>query len=392
MQEGQNIQLPYLSPLFQQALHLLGVSVDQQEDILAAVKANNGSCQGIGLVPPSLQNVFVVAADVTWEDHIRMQAAAQRWVDNSISKTINMPNEATVDDVEAAYLLAWKLGCKGITIYRQGSRDLEVLSTQVETLVAELNEELEGTVSAVAQLVPSSGWPMLRPMPHPEDINQHGLACRVFPVETFYGTVQAYITERADHPGRPWDIRLQLGKGGNDTNANVEGLGRTLSVALRSGVAVDALVDQLVDIGGHSSIGFGPSKVRSIPDGIGKLLRRLYMEGLRENLLFGGGVKQPAPSPAFDETVEAYSIPAVTEQISVSTFSYGSVPTTVQHGQVQMLVPTAVDYSVMQATHTIQVDPTMLCPMCHNATLVMESGCRHCEVRLGGCGLYSGCD
>ena len=112
----------------------------------------------------------------------------------------------------------------------------------------------------------------------------------------------------------------------------------------------------------------------------------------RENLLFGGGLKQPAPSPAFDETVESYSIPAVTEQISVSTFSYGSVPTVVQHGQTQMLVPTAVDYSVMQATHTIRVDPTMLCPMCHNATLVMESGCRHCAIQLGGCGAYSGCD
>ena len=406
MQEGQNIRLDYLSPLFQEALVRFGVFEADQAEILAAVKANNGSCQGIELVPAELRRIFVVAADVPFDSHIRMQAAAQRWVDNSISKTINMPNSATVEDVEYAYRLAWSLGCKGITIYRQGSRDLEVLST-AKTEEVKADDEvrtvvIDGETRAVAPVlsteqevdlaldVPAaSGWPEIRPMAHPSDIRLNGLAARVFPVETFHGNVQVTITERSDYPGRPWDLRLQLGKGGNDTNASVEALGRSLSVSLRSGVAVDALVEQLVDIGGHSSIGFGPNKVRSIPDGVGKLLRRLYMEGLRENLNFGGGRREQGSEPD-----EVYELPAVTEQITATTFSYGAVPVTATYAtdQVRMLVPTDVDHHVAQATFTSTIDTTMNCPMCHNATVIMESGCRHCEPRLGGCGQYSGCD
>lgn len=400
MQEGENIQLHYLSPLLQRALELVANKTPEQvEEILAAAQANNGSLVGLeDLVGGAIAWAFPVAADVPALDHVAMQAAAQHWVDNSISKTINMPHEATVEDVEEAYLSAWKWGCKGITIYRQGSRDLEVLATTKTAEEAAEDELVEAVSEAVMSLatetvmIPTPEWPSLRPLPHPTEIRQYGLAARVFPVETFYGNIQVTITERPDYPGRPWDLRLQLGKGGNDQNANVEALGRTLSVALRCGVSVEALVEQLVDIGGHSSIGFGTAKVRSIGDGVGKLLRRLYLEGDRQHLNFGGlAVEQPSP-----QVVDTGVLPGVTEQITVSTFTYDSVPTTTVIGPegmpvVEMLVPTQVDHRTVQATYTVQASGD-ICPSCNNATVVMESGCRHCEPRLGGCGMFSGCD
>jgi ribonucleoside-diphosphate reductase alpha chain len=198
----------------------------------------------------------------------------------------------------------------------------------------------------------------------------------VYPVESFYGNVQVTITELDNYPGRPWDIRLQIGKGGNDTNAHVEALGRTISVALRTGVDVVALVDQLLDIGGHSSVGFGPQKVRSVADGVAKLLRRLYMQGERI-------------APGWPTNVEA--IPSVTEHVSVT--SWGPVQTgfmaTANAYSSGTTLASSNGASATVATLPVASD---VCPHCNLATVVMESGCRHCDMRLGGCGTFSGCD
>src|SRR5262249_1538033 len=127
--KGQDLQLQYTSPLFQQALEKAGLS---QEQITAIVQEVNhkGSCQDIAAVPESVRHTFVVSADITVEEHIRMQAAMQAFVDNAISKTVNAPTEATVEDVEKAYMLGWRLGCKGLTVYVTGSREKVVLETQ----------------------------------------------------------------------------------------------------------------------------------------------------------------------------------------------------------------------------------------------------------------------
>jgi ribonucleoside-diphosphate reductase alpha chain len=129
MQEAQNIELWYPSGLFAQLLDEAGVDEDTQKIIAEKVQANGGSCQGIEEVPSHIRDIMVVAADISGHDHVMMQAVLQAFVDNSISKTINFSNDATVADVANTYLLAWETGCKGITIYRQGSRELEVLST-----------------------------------------------------------------------------------------------------------------------------------------------------------------------------------------------------------------------------------------------------------------------
>lgn len=322
MQDEENVTLFYASDLFQEALkrhfaqHGMGLTEDRLQEIIDAVVANNGSCQGVDLIPESIQRVFVTAADVTGEEHVWMQASLQAWVDNSISKTINLPNEATVEDVANIYRLAYDLACKGITVYRQGSRSLEVLATTKDT---------EGNLT---------DWPAVTPLAIPDYASAEGLDAKVFPIETYHGKVQVTITHIKGYDDRPFDVRLQIGKGGNDLNANVEAIGRMISLSLRGGISVDAIVGQLEHIGGATSYGFGERKVRSVADGVAKLLKRLYMS----------------------EAVEAGEI----------TNPVGSSTLTLAQGDV--------------------------CPNCHQATVVIEAGCRHCETRLGGCGEFSGCD
>jgi ribonucleoside-diphosphate reductase alpha chain len=327
VQGEEKIKLDYLSPLFSEALIRAGVDEETCENILRKVKDNNGSCQGVPEVPESVQYAFVVAADIPVKDHIWTQAVLQRFTDNAISKTINMPNEATVEDVEESYKLAHSLGCKGITIYRQGSRDFEILTTRSDT-----DEAIADGLVVHGDVIP---------MPIPDYAAVEGLPTRTYPVSTPFGTLQVYITERVEEPGRPFDLRVSLGKSGSDKLADVETIGRLTSLLLRSRVPVPTVVDQLEGIGGQTQQGYGPNRVRSVADALGKLLRRVYL----------GGDYEPVVSISVTETVREVE-------------------------------------SKQQQVH----DPQTVCPKCHNATVVMESGCKHCEPRLGGCGDYTVCD
>jgi len=333
MQEQENIELPYLSGLFEEALDRAGIDAPTKAVILEKVQANGGSCQGVEEVPEEIRRVFVVAADVTPDEHVWTQAVLQRFVDNSISKTINMPFTATVDDVAHVYRLAFDLGCKGITIYRQGSRQLEVLSTGKKGDATQIEEDT---------------WPTVRPLRIPGYAEEQGLAARIFPVHTPFGKMQVTVTELEGHEGRPFDVRLQLGKAGNDKNADIEAIGRMISLNLRAGVSVDDVVEQLENIGGATVSGFGDKKVRSAADGVAKLFTRLYL------------------APAAEKASDSY---VLTEKVTVTS---------------------RTSPQVTESDGTL--DPERVCPKCHNATLVMVNGCRHCEIRLGGCGDYSGCE
>jgi ribonucleoside-diphosphate reductase alpha chain len=126
---GQDLELRYVSLLFLQALQEAGVDDAARERIVQQVTMTGG-CQEVEDVPPAVRDVFVVASDITAEEHVRMQAALQPFVDSSISKTINFPATATPDDVARAFRLAWELGCKGLAVYLTGSRDKVVLETE----------------------------------------------------------------------------------------------------------------------------------------------------------------------------------------------------------------------------------------------------------------------
>ncbi len=326
MQEGKDIKLYYLSPLFVEALQRAGIDDATQKKILDKVK-ETGSCQGIEEVPAEIQNVFVVSADVTGDEHVWTQAVIQRFVDNSISKTINLPKEATVEDVSAAYKLAYQLGCKGITVYRQGSREREVLAT-----------------GKGDQTIDPDHWPFIEPMPLPGYVETVGLPTRTLRMPTPFGKLHGYLTELVEHPGRPFDTRLQFGKAGNDKAADIEAIGRLISLCFRAGINVKDVVDQLEGIGGQSQIGFRDRKVRSSPDAIAKTLKRLYMP---------------------EEWAADYALDTPTN---------GSAPTVVAE-------PAAVSKPRGD-----------LCPECKNYSVVHIQGCKYCKRELGGCGKQLNCD
>ncbi len=126
---GKDLQLTYASPRFDEALRKLGLGEEKRQEIVEQVM-RDGTCQHITEIPQAIRDTFVVSADITAEEHVRMQAALQAFVDNSLSKTVNFPESATEEDVARAYMLAWELGCKGITVYVTGSREKVVLETK----------------------------------------------------------------------------------------------------------------------------------------------------------------------------------------------------------------------------------------------------------------------
>ncbi|QBD83767.1 hypothetical protein EPA93_43545 [Ktedonosporobacter rubrisoli] len=217
---------------------------------------------------------FVSSKDLTPEEHVRVQAMVQRYTDSSISKTVNAPNNHTVEQVETLYRLAYEMGCKGITYYRDGSRDA------VLTRVEDEKKASEKTAEAQAAQVP-----MLEPVTS----IQHGIKERPPVVQGYTRQVRApegkiNITVNSDEQG-PFEVFVNLGKAGSDIAALSEALGRLISLNLQllsplSQVdRMKVISEQLRGIGGSRSVGFGVQQVRSLPDGVARALE-LHLESL----------------------------------------------------------------------------------------------------------------
>jgi len=252
---GEDIELKYTSPLFRQALD---ETVPDEETCLQIIEMVTaaGSCQAVEAVPETVRHAFVVAQDIAAEEHVRMQAALQAFVDASISKTINFPADATPDDVAHAFQLAWELGCKGLTVYVTGSRERVVLET-------------EKTRKAKQRRWREMGLTKVRPRPHT-------LEGKTYRVLTPLGT--AYTTVNVNGDGEPFEVFLNVGKAGSDTAAVAEAIGRLISLVLRlpsplsSSKRLNQVVRQLRAIGGGRPLGFGRDRVRSLPDGVAQAL------------------------------------------------------------------------------------------------------------------------
>jgi ribonucleoside-diphosphate reductase alpha chain len=263
----KDLKLTYTSPLFEQALTEVGISKETQARISEEVTLL-GSCQTIQDVPEAIRRVFVVSSDITAEEHVRMQAAIQAFVDNSISKTVNFPASATVEDVEQAYMLGWKMGCKGLTVYVTGSRDEVVLETKA---TAEAKGRKNGVAPAPAAAT-VEGYPQWKRRPRPSALR--GITYRK---ETPLGT--AYVTVNINGGDKPFEVFMNVGKAGSDVASVSEALGRLISLILRLPSTLDEherleeVVDQLAGIGGGRSLGFGANRVRSLPDAVAQVLR-----------------------------------------------------------------------------------------------------------------------
>ena len=195
-----------------------------------------------GETPPPY---FVTAHDIAPEGHIRMQAAFQKHVDNSVSKTINLPHDATLKDVEKAYLLAYELGTKGITVYRDGCQDEQVLYKRPRA--ARQPKERPGSLTSITDKI-----------------------------KTGFGNLYVTITFFNE---KPFEVFASIGKSGYSTMADAEALGRLISLALRSGVEPQEVIYQIKGIGGADPIFTEGGLVTSIPDAIAKILERHLGDG-----------------------------------------------------------------------------------------------------------------
>ncbi len=234
-------------------------------DALMQEIARHGSLHGIPGVPEAAKGVFKTAHEIAYDWHVRHQAAFQRSTDNGVSKTINLPNDATEEDVARAYRLAWELGCIGITVFRDGCKGEQVLNIGVGA------KKDKQAVAAPAGSPPGSpsGSVVIKPRPH-------SLTGSTYRIGTPIGT--AFITVNETPDGEPFEVFLQIGKGGSDTMAVAEALGRLISLTLRMPSPLspqrrlEAVIGQLSRIGGGEPTGFGPSKVLSLPDAIARTL------------------------------------------------------------------------------------------------------------------------
>lgn len=256
-----------------------------------------GSLVNIEGVPQDLKDTFRVAMDIAAESHIKAQGAFQKFVENSISKTINFPNEATIKDIENGYILAWKLGCKGCTLYRDGSREVQVLNLnknldkakslapgmeKVSLADANGNQDpaklaekvLTGKVINGNGYTPGSEAGKISVRERPDVMS--GFTYRV---RTSYGNL--FVTINEDEHGA-FEVFSQLGKAGGFFQAQTEAICRMISLALRSGVSLTDVIDQLKGIRGPDIMFTNGGTVHSLPDAIGQVLENHIKRGQKE--------------------------------------------------------------------------------------------------------------
>jgi len=217
--------------------------------------ARTGSLEELD-IPQWVKDVFRVSHDIAPDWHVKMQGAVQKFIDNSVSKTINFPNDATVEEIAGAYMLAYELGCKGITVYRDGSKDGQVLSTG-------------GNAQAVVAEGDSQGT--LTPRQRPQSIR--GVTERV---RTGHGNM--YVTINFDDADAPFEVFGNLGKAGGCDSAQLEAISRLVSLALRSGIVPSTVIDQLRGITCCPAWDEG-TLVRSGPDAVALALERHTTSG-----------------------------------------------------------------------------------------------------------------
>jgi ribonucleoside-diphosphate reductase alpha chain len=216
-----NSKLVEVHPIFQEIAKQRGFF---SEELMEQI-ASHGSLQGIDLIPEDIQRVFVTAHDISPEWHIRMQAAFQAFTDNAVSKTVNFSNSATVQDIEKVYLLAYELGCKGVTVYRDGSREGQVLSVGSKSVGG---AAVEVTKVDLRELTP-----------------RHRPAVTIGHTERIAtGCGKLYVTINEDDDGI-CELFTQMGKAGGCAASQLEAIGRLVSLSLRAGVDPDSMVKHL---------------------------------------------------------------------------------------------------------------------------------------------------
>jgi len=263
-------QLTFVNPYFERIAREKGF----YSEALMEKVIRQGTLRGLEEVPWEVRRWFVTAYEIAPEWHVRMQAAFQRHTDNGVSKTVNLPRSASTEDVAKAFLLAHRLGCLGITVFREGSKGAQVLQVGAA--------EKETGTSAPAIAAEEAVTPRPRIV--------RGVTYRE---ETPLGT--AFVTVNRNGSGEPFEVFLNVGKAGSDTAAVSEAIGRLISLILRLPSPMSPtkrlkeVVDQLSGIGGGHPLGFGRKRVRSLPDAVAQVLA--------ENIGMASAVETPSEGP-----------------------------------------------------------------------------------------------
>lgn len=306
---------------------------------------------------------FVSANDLTPEDHVKIQAIAQEYIDSSISKTVNAPNSHTVEDVKKLYMLSYDMGLKGVTYFRDGSR--------TGVLQREEKKEEKKEASTAAQEGITMPIPVRPRVPRPTMLT--GVT---YKADSPSGKV--YVTLNEDEKGNAFEVFINHGKSGSDLMALADALGRMISFVLRIYSPVPArervreIVSELTGIGGAKSIGFGPNRVRSLPDAIAKVLAN--HAGFRVN----GKVEDKFPFSNGTNGVTHADAPVAEE---AAADKQEAAPAEVPANQLTL--PAADMAPAASSSSTSLFD---ICPECGTGSFAYEEGCKKCY----SCG-YSEC-
>jgi ribonucleoside-diphosphate reductase alpha chain len=279
---------------------------------------------------------FVSAMDLTPEEHLNVQAKVQEYTDSSISKTVNAPNEYTVEDVKRLYTKAYEMGCKGITFFRDGSRIGVLSSVDPPSPKATEGQEIKSSNGHAKQDVNGMFLDDSEPMIDRPQVVRGA----TYKVKTPVGS--AFVTINETETGEPLEVFINIGKAGSDIAAMAAALGRTISSALRFKGNVSArlraqeIAKQLSGLGGRSSVGYGPNRVRSLPDAVASAMAMHFDFGVN-----GGG-----SSNGISEAEEKPKH----EQLTLSA-------------------------SDLQSTSHVHAD---ICPECGESSLIAEEGCSKC--------------
>lgn len=339
--------LAFVNPYFENIAKARGFnSPEIMEKVL-----EHGTVREIEEIPEDVRRIFGTAHDIDPDWHIKMQAAFQEYTENAVSKTINLDHDSTVEDIRKAYLLAWETDCKGITVFRDGSKDAQVLN--LGTKEAQKKVEVENMPALIERPFRVVG--------------------ATYKMSTPVGS--AFITINEDENGNPLEVFINSGKAGSEVTAMAQALGRTISASLRFNAHIPAkerakqIMEQLSGIGGRRSVGFGAHKVLSLPDAVAVAIATHY--GFKTNDL---GHSAAAANGYANGNGLAQ---AENKTVSVSN-GHGE---SVEAGQTLHL--SQQELGVTQEVLEVSGD---ICPSCGASSFVYEEGCSKCYA----CG-YSEC-
>ena len=316
-------KLTFVNPKFEEVLKEKGVWSDEIKNKVA----KEGVVRAIAEVPEDIRKIFGTAHEIDPIWHIKMQAAFQKYTENAVSKTINLKHGSKEEDIKNAYLSAWDIGCKGMTVFRDGSKSAQVLNLGLND-----KKEKNGEIKEVFQ--------------EPLITRPFRVSGSTYRITTPMGT--AFITINENERKEPIELFVNIGKAGSDLAAMAEALGRTISTAFRfrgdlpPKERAKEIALQLSGIGGRRSVGFGPAKILSLPDAVSIALSCHYSFKINGNGVLPSGTVSTVRATQHQETGAS-------------------------------LDPAAVAISLSE-THIGDI-----CPSCGSSTLVYEEGCSKCH-------------